>query len=144
MLRALRRRALCLAPLALVAACASSGGAPPAASPSGADQTAAQPEAASRGVQLAVKNDNSSEVTIYVITADETFRVGSVSSYNARSFVLPSRLWSPGERPRFVVQQLAGSESYVSPELLFGPGDTVVIEVGSWIRQSSTRVVGPR
>ncbi|HKK07322.1 MAG TPA: hypothetical protein VKA44_00405, partial [Gemmatimonadota bacterium] len=91
--------------------------------------------------QIAVKNENNADVTVYVVTTDESYRVGAVTSYDQRLFTLPPRFLLPGQQPRIVAVPLAGSENYASQPLLFGPGDTIVLEVGSWIRQSSVRVV---
>lgn len=121
------------------AACASAGSAPPS---EGAPADTAARSAASRTAQVAVRNDNTADVTVYVVTTDESYRVGSVASYNQRLFTLPPRFLAPGLRPRIVVSPLAGTENYASQPLLFGVGDTIVVEVGSWIRQSSVRVVG--
>jgi len=121
------------------AACASAGSAPLS---EGVAVDTAAPTVASRTAQVAVRNQNTADVTVYVVTTDESYRIGSVTSYNQRLFTLPPRFLAPGLRPRIVVSPLAGTENYASQPLLFGAGDTIVVEVGSWIRQSSVRVVG--
>jgi hypothetical protein len=96
-----------------------------------------QPQAG--GATLVVKNDNFSDVDVYVVGSGLPTRVGTVTGHSTARFALsPSQISSPDFR--VVATPIGGNGRASSGPLIVSPGQTVTFTIGPMLSQSFATV----
>ncbi len=88
-----------------------------------------------------ITNNNWSNVHVYLDRDGFLIPLGYVDSFNTQTFTLPKSAEMVGSDLRLLVAPLAGFSSYVSPQLLFVPGDQIRLNVEEDLNLSTLTVL---
>ena len=69
-----------------------------------------------------VRNNNWSDMTIYLVRAGSQQRLGSVPSQSSQSFVVPTHLIVSAGRVHLMADPIGSSKKFMSPALMLSPG----------------------
>lgn len=90
-------------------------------------------------IPVEVDNHNYLDIVVFALQGEATTRLGSVSGLSSSSLNVPGQLVVLG-RIRLLVDPVGSREAYLTEDIMVNPGDVVVLQVGSAIRQSSWSV----
>lgn len=90
-------------------------------------------------IPVEVDNHNYLDIVVFAMQGEATNRLGSVTGLSSRSLTVPGQLVVAG-RIRLLVDPVGSREAYLTEDIMVNPGDVVVLQVGSVIRQSSWSV----
>lgn len=88
-----------------------------------------------------VDNGNFADVVVYALGAGQYYRLGEVTGLDRSTFRLPRHLVGVTDL-RLVVDPIGSGVSYFSQEILFSPGDVLILDVGPTMNLSSVSVRG--
>lgn len=77
------------------------------------------------GLLLTVVNHHTSDIRVHVMRGASSFPLGSLSTLERRTFVVPNSLMGHSGELRLMADPLGGRETRVSPIISAGPGDHV-------------------
>lgn len=86
---------------------------------------------------LVVRNQNWSDVHLYVLAAGQRFSLGMVTSQSERSFEIPATAFASQRDLVFLADPVGSTLAYVSDPLLVHPGDRVKWTLQMQLSQSS-------
>ena len=72
-------------------------------------------------VQVLVRNDGATDVTVFAYRYDQRMRIGEVSSHSSGVLTVPVGMMSPG-RVQLMLHQLSGGD-FVADEVAISPGE---------------------
>ena len=87
-----------------------------------------------------VSNYNRLDVHAYVIANGQRYSLGVVTTNNARTFTLPSLVFSAGRDLVFLASPIGSARSHASEGILVQPGDTVLWTITDNLAQSMISV----
>ena len=90
-----------------------------------------------------VDNGNFADVVVYALSTGQYYRLGEVTGHDRANLTLPQNLNTVNSL-RLVADPIGSSNSYFSEQILFGPGDILVLRVGPTMNLSSVSVRGGR
>lgn len=99
----------------------------------GGDETPSGP------TTVEVDNGNFADVVVYALGDGRYQRLGTVTGHHRERFELPRHM-EGALRLRLVADPIGATTSYFSEQLLFTPGDVLVLNVGATINLSSVSV----
>lgn len=117
-----------------IAAVAALGACAPAA-----EQSASRLPARSH-TTLVVRNDNWSEVNVYLVRVGGRTRLGSVTAMGKGEFYIPDAYVLGTSDVTIAADPVGSSDSYVSPPIQVFPGAQVALTVGNTLRLSNFAV----
>lgn len=88
---------------------------------------------------IQVDNGNFADVVVYALGAGQYYRLGVVTGLDRSTLQLPRHLDRVTDL-RLVVDPIGSGASYFSNEILFSPGDVLVLDVGPTMSLSSVSV----
>jgi hypothetical protein len=98
----------------------------------------AQPEP--ENVTIAVQNNNWNTVIVYAVSHGLTLRLGEVPTGNTVNLKTPRGMDPTVSDFRLLVDPIGGVQSYVTPRIPLGLGQTVHLRVENDLRQTSFSV----
>lgn len=90
-----------------------------------------------------VDNGNFADVVVYALSTGQYYRLGEVTGHDRATLRLPRQLDTVGDL-RLVADPIGSRTSYFSDEILFEPGDVLVLTVGPRMSLSSVSVRAAR
>lgn len=100
----------------------------------------AEEEEPAAETMLSVENRHWSNVTVYVLRGNARVRMGTVTSMNTRTFVVPAVIVSSGPVDVRLIADPVGAEPYTSEPVSVAPGDHIEFRLANMLRQSSVWV----
>ncbi len=88
---------------------------------------------------VVVENLHWADITIHLLRGEARVRLGTVTSMNTETFVVPPVIVGGAVEIRLMADPVGG-DAYVSEPVLVQPGDEVVFQVASRLQQSSLSV----
>lgn len=87
-----------------------------------------------------VSNYNRLDVHAYVVANGQRYSLGVVTTNNAKTFTLPSLVFSSGRDLIFLASPIGSARSHASEGILVEPGDTVLWTITDNLAQSMISV----
>lgn len=95
--------------------------------------------AAGGATVVQVDNGNFADVVVYALSTGQYYRLGEVSGHDEATLDLPRQLDRVHDL-RLVADPIGSRTSYFSNEILFEPGDVLVLSVGPTMNLSTVSV----
>ncbi len=110
---------------------------PALAAQTASEEKSKTPTAASEQTTVRVVNDNWNDITVYAFRNGYRRRLGTVTSFTNRVFVLPRAFLVPSSDLRLIADPIGPRGTYVSEALVVNPGDVVEWRLLNNIRLSN-------
>lgn len=107
-------------------------------------ETDGQARSAEDAPRMVVKNENTADVRVFLIQDGAPRRLGTVGSFDQRTFELPPAIAGPSVDAAVRIAPLAKRRRFTSRELLVPKAATVVVEVGPTVDQTYVSVLTDR
>lgn len=97
-------------------------------------------DAEAGGATLVVRNDNFSDMDVYVLSSGLPSRIGTVTANASQTFALRPSMFSGADDFRVVATPIGGNGRASSGRLQVSGGQTVYFTIGARLAQSSATV----
>lgn len=121
-------------------------GTPAATAPLAAQEAApaeASPHRTAPSASVQVENHSWLDMHVYALRDGERWSIGTVTSLSRDTLALPPATVAPGADVRFFADPIAGTGTWLSPDLAVAPGDAVKLTIENDL-PTSTAVLLPR